>query len=142
MNLRAVGVRNTGSGPRPEPRSRTARDGTYKNDSDSVSLTHAQLVAEAQAGTPIVTLTAALRSGYGTGRAAAAALARHRRLRRSPAIRRSRRLAAGAGDPPAFTVTGTDVRGDAALFVDGAPATGTLTCTGYRSWATSRSTSP
>ena len=34
----------------------------------------------------------------------------------------------GAANPPAFTVEGTDVRSDGLIFVDGAPATGTISC--------------
>ncbi|MCX5737648.1 MAG: hypothetical protein NTZ61_03985, partial [Proteobacteria bacterium] len=128
-NLRAVGVRNAGGGLAKESFSFRS-DGTYKNDPQTVSLTRAQLVAEAQAGTSILTATAALRSGLqvpgigvpqpllgiGTGTGVTG----------DPPLPNF--VSGGASDPPAFTAVGTDVRTDAALFVDGAPATGTLTC--------------
>ena len=128
-NLRAVGVRNVGAGLAKESFSFRS-DGTYKNDPQTVSLTRAQLIAEAQAGTSILTATAALRSGLqvpgvgvpqpllgiGTGTGVTG----------DPPLPTF--ASGGAADPPAFTAIGTDVRTDAAIFVDGAPATGTITC--------------
>jgi YVTN family beta-propeller protein len=128
-NLRAVGVRDAGSGFARETFS-YRNDGTYKNDTQSLSLTRAQLIAEAQAGTSILTATAALRSGQqvpgfgvpqpvlgvGTGSGTTG----------DPPLPTF--SSSGSSDPPAFTAIGTDVRSDAALFVDGAPAAGTITC--------------
>jgi hypothetical protein len=128
-NLRVVGSRNFGSGLLPATFSFRS-DGTYKNNEETVSLTRAQLVAEAQAGTSILTATAALRSGLqvpgigvpqpllgiGTGLGVTG----------DPPLPNF--VSGGASDPPAFTAVGTDVRTNAVLFVDGAPATGTITC--------------
>jgi len=105
-------------------------DGTYKTADDAVSLTHAQLIAEAEAGTTIMTLTAQLRSGWGTdddpqpllGIAATGSNG----VTGDPPLPVV--TSANAGNPPAFSLVGTDVRSDATLFIDGAPATGTVTC--------------
>jgi YVTN family beta-propeller protein len=128
-NLRAVGVRNAGSGFSPIAFSFRS-DGTYKNDEQTVSLTRAQLVAEAQAGTSILTATAAMRSGQqvpGTGiPQPLLAVGTGSGVTGDPPLPVF--SSTGSSDPPAFTAVGTDVRSDAAVFVDGAPATGTLTC--------------
>ncbi len=128
-NLRVVGVRNVGSGFLPSTLSYRS-DATYKNDEQTVSLTRAQLVAEAQAGTAILTATAAMRSGQqvpGTGiPQPLLAIGTGTGVTGDPPLPNF--VSGGAADPPAFTAIGTDVRSDAAIFVDGAPATGTLTC--------------
>jgi YVTN family beta-propeller protein len=130
VNLRAVGVRDAGSGLAPITLSYRPADGTYKNGNDSVSLTHAQLVAEAQAGDAILTLTAALRARFGTTDGPqpllGACVAGCSTTTGDPALPNF--ATGGASDPPAFSVVGTDVRTDAAIFVDGAPVTGTLSC--------------
>jgi YVTN family beta-propeller protein len=128
VNLRGTGVRDVGAGFASQVFSFRS-DGTYKNNNDSVSLTRAQLIAEAQAGDLVVTFTAALRSGYGfvpqpllspgTGGCTGCG---------DPAIPNI--PAAAPADPPAFNATGVDVAVDATLLVDGQPAAGTLTCTG------------
>ena len=124
VNLRASGVRN-GTPIVFSYRS----DGTWKSGNDSVSLTHAQLVAEATAGSTLLTVTAALRSGYGTvpqpllspGTGGCTDCG-------DPAIPQI--AAAAPANPPAFSVTGVDVAAGATLFVDGQPAAGAAGCTG------------
>jgi YVTN family beta-propeller protein len=128
VNLRAIGTRNTGVGMLPLSLSYRP-DGTYKNDPATLSLTHAQLVAEAQAGTTIVTLTASLRSKFGAADGPQPLLGNCLGSCTTdtgdPALAN---LAIGGGDPPAFSVEGTDVRTDAVIFVNGAPASGTIGC--------------
>jgi hypothetical protein len=125
VNLRAVGVRNGGS----VVLSFRSEVGAYRNQNDSLSLTHAQLLGEAQAGTTTVTLTAALRSGYGNA------------LFPEPLLSTATLGVGATGDPPlpnitstnanppAFTVRGFDVRTDALVIVDGVQVAATLTCT-------------
>jgi YVTN family beta-propeller protein len=125
VNLRATGPRN-GAYTVLSYRA----DGTYKNASETVSLTRAQLLAEAQAGTSILTATGALRAGQqvpGTGvPQPLLAVGTGSGVTGDPPLRT---LTAGGGNPAAFTLTGTDVRADAVVFLDGAPAAGaTLTC--------------
>jgi YVTN family beta-propeller protein len=128
VNLRGLGMRRAGAGFTTQLLSYRA-DGTFKNANDSLSLTRAQLVAEAQAGDLVMTFTAQLRSGYGTvaepllspGAGGCGDCG-------DPAIPHV--TAAAPADPPAFSVTGVDVAAGAALFVDGQPATGTVGCTG------------
>ena len=126
VNLRAVGVRDAGAGFIPQTLSYRS-DGTYKNAPQSLSLTHAQLVAAAQAGTTIMTLTGALRSKFGAAPQPllGACVSGCSATTGDPALPN---FTIGAGDPPAFTVVGTDVRSDAAIFVNGSPATGTIGC--------------
>lgn len=128
VNLRVAGVRDGGSGLAPILLSYRS-DATYKNNTQTITLTHAQLVAEAQAGTTIVTVTGALRSKFGTAESPqpllGACVAGCSTVTGDPELPN---FATGAGDPPAFTVVGTDVRSDALVFVNGAPATGTIVC--------------
>ena len=65
VNLRGLGVQDSGFGMSPLLVSYRS-DGTFKNSNDFISLTHAQVIAAAQAGTLVMTFTAALSSGYGT----------------------------------------------------------------------------
>lgn len=106
-------------------------DGTYKNDNDSVSLSRAQLLAEAQAGTLVLTLTAQLRSAWGTATGAMPLLAPigtgSNGVTGDPPLPRT--TSGNAGNPPAFTVLGTDVRPGATILVDGSPVAGALGCT-------------
>ena len=129
VNLRAVGVRDTGSGPKPVALSYRT-DGTYKDNPQALSLTHAQLIAEAQAGTTILTLTGALRSKFGTAEGPqpllGACLTGCSSTTGDPSLPRF--STSGSSNPAAFSVVGTDVRSDAAIFVNGAPATGTIAC--------------
>jgi len=126
VNLRAVGVRDAGAGLIPQTYSYRS-DGTYKNDAQTLSLTHAQLVAGAQAGTTIMTLTGAFRSTFGTAPQPllGACVSGCSATTGDPALPN---FSTGAGDPPAFTVVGTDVRADAFILVNGSPATGTIGC--------------
>jgi hypothetical protein len=123
VNLRAAGLRN-GSTILLSYRGETGGT-TYKDA--TVELTHAQMLAEAQVGNLLVTLTAHLRNaaadpqpllaqnGVGNGTTGDPPL---------PSL-----SSGGSSDPPAFTVIGADVMSGARIFVDGAPATGaTLGC--------------
>jgi hypothetical protein len=113
-------------------------DGTYKNDNDSISLTRAQLIAEAQAGTLVLPLTAHLRSGWG-GPNGLAPLLDHvgsgsNGVTGDPPLPVVN--SGSASNPPALTLLGTSVRTDAVILLDGQPATATLSCspdlvTGY-----------
>jgi hypothetical protein len=94
---------------------------------DTFSLTPAALRAEAANGTTFLTLTAHLRANANTSRqpllstagtpTAATAIG-------DPPLP----LFSATGSPPAFNVRGDDVSTAAAIFVDGALASGTLTC--------------
>jgi hypothetical protein len=125
VNLRAAGLRNGIS----VVLSYRSEAGAYRNQNDSLSLTHAQLLSEAQAGTTTVTLTAALRSGYGNV------------LFPEPLLSTATlgigptgdppipNITTGGANPPAFNVRGVDVRSDAVVLVDGVQVAATLTCT-------------
>ena len=124
VNLRADGVRNgfqVGL---------SFANNTYTEDYGSYSLTRAQLIGEAQAGTTTVTLTAALRPNWGTDNGPqpllGLATTGTNGVTGDPPIPV---IASGsASNPPPITLVGTDVRSDATLFIDGAPITGTLSC--------------
>jgi hypothetical protein len=121
VNLRGVGVRDAA----PLVLSYRA-DGTYKNGSDALSLTRAELLAEAQAGTLSMAFTAALRRNFGKD------------THRQPLISVSSNGDGNGTNPdipllPAdnpMTLRAVDVRGDATIFWDGAPIGGTLSCVG------------
>jgi YVTN family beta-propeller protein len=120
VNLRGVGLR----GGMKVELSWDAPNGRYKVGSGSLTLTQAELLAEAQAGTTLATLTAQLRSGVSGGR--------------QPLLATSGSPGSGLiGDPPLpqltsghppFDVRGTRVSSTAAVFVDGQPASATLAC--------------
>lgn len=125
VNLRGTGMRG-GAGVTLSFRN----DGVYTDGSNNVLLTRPQLIAEAQAGTLIITLTAHLRSQWGQP-SGPQPLLDHVGTGSNgvtgdpplPVI-----TSGTASNPPAITVLGTDVRGDAAVFLDGRPATATLSC--------------
>lgn len=128
VNLRGVGLRDNGAGLTATTLSFRS-DGTYKDQTDAVSLTHAQVVAEAQAGSLMMTFTAALRSGYAVGAA--------QPLLSPPASGGCTNcgdpaipaISTTSADPPAFNVTGTSLTADASVVWDGAGVAGaTLTC--------------
>ena len=105
-------------------------NGTYTDDYGTVSLTRSQLISEAQAGTTIVTMTAELRSGWGTDNSPQPLLALTTTGTNGvtgdppiPVI-----SSANASNPPPITFVGTDVRTAVQFFIDGQPATATLTC--------------
>jgi YVTN family beta-propeller protein len=131
VNLRAVGVRDAGSGLAPIVLSYRS-DGTWKNANDSLVLTHGDLLAEAQAGTAILTATAGFRSGFqvpGTGTPQpllGACVSGCSNTTGDPPLPNISKN--GPSNPSPFTVVGTDVRQDATIFVDGQPASGTLGC--------------
>jgi len=129
VNLRAEGVRDAGAGLAPVVLSYRS-DGTYKNANDALVLTRAQLLAEAQSGAALLTFTGTPRAGMqvpGTGTPQPLlGVGTGTGVSGDPPLPN---LTAGGGNPGAFTLQGTDVRSDAVVFLDGAPATGaTLTC--------------
>jgi hypothetical protein len=129
VNLRVNGTRDAGAGPAVINLSYRS-DGTYKNSAQTLSLTHAQLIAEAQAGTSNLTLVGSFRSGQqvpGTGvPQPLLAVGTGTGVTGDPPLPQ---MSATGGDPGAFTVVGTDVRSDGVVFLDGAPMTGaTLAC--------------
>jgi len=125
VNLRAVGSRDAGGASFVPVTLSYRPDGTYKSANDSVSYDHAGLIAAAQAGTLVVTLTGHLPQNHGdeaypmpllsvttTGDANGT----------NPAI--------PMGENP-MTIAGIDVRDDARVYVDGVLDTGaTVTCQG------------
>jgi YVTN family beta-propeller protein len=122
VNLRGTGVRN-GSLITLSYRAGT---NDYRNGSDSVILTQAQLVAEAQAGTLNLMMTAALSGNFGKDDY------------RQPLLSITNLGDAGGTNPdipflPAddpMQLVGIDVRSDATIFMDGAPVAGTISCVG------------
>jgi YVTN family beta-propeller protein len=96
----------------------------YVVGTGSVTLTRAALLAEAQAGTTLATLTAHLRSGVTNGR--------------QPLLATTGAIGNGlVGDPPLprlaslhppFNVAATDVSSTATVVVDGQPVSAVLTC--------------
>jgi YVTN family beta-propeller protein len=123
VNLQGSGLRN-GSPITLSFRS----DGTYKNDDNSLSLTRSQLESEAQGGTLLITLTASLRSGWGSVPQPLLApnTTDTNGVTGDPPIPVI--PAANASNPGPFTLTGTDVNSTAGMFLDGAPLTATLSC--------------
>lgn len=122
VNLRGVG-RRSGA---PTTLSYRAATNDYRNANDSLIRTQAQLVSEAQAGTLNLTMTAALSENFGKDDY------------RQPLLSVTN-LGNGnntnpdipflPGDNP-MDLVGIDVRSDAAIFLDGAPRAGTISCVG------------
>lgn len=125
VNLRAVGRRD---GKRTTLSYRAATN-DYRSGTDAVIRTQAQLVAEAQAGTLNMTMTAALSENFGKDDYRQPLLsvinkgddAAHGNT--NPAI-----PFLPAGNP--MDLVGIDVRSDATIFLDGAPRAGTISCVG------------
>jgi len=122
VNLRGVG-RRSGA---PITLSYRAPTNDYRNHNDSVILTQAQLVAEAQAGTTNLMMTASLSSNFGND------------AYRQPLLSITN-LGTANGTNPAIPflpgadpmqLVGIDVRSDATIFIDGAPVGGTISCVG------------
>jgi YVTN family beta-propeller protein len=120
VNLRGRGLRSGA----PVDLSYDAPAGHYIVGTGSVFLTQAALLAEAQLGTTLVTLTANLRSGVTNGV--------------QPLLSTAGTISTNViGDPPLpqlasghppFNVTATDVSSTASVFVDGQPVSAVLTC--------------
>lgn len=118
-NLRGSGVRNGA----PVTLSFRADTSLYAGEG-GVSLTRAQLVAEAQSGATQITFTDHLRENVGNGDFA------------QPLLATNTTGNGGTGDPPlpvltsptAMTLAGQTVRADAIALVDGVPVAATLTC--------------
>jgi YVTN family beta-propeller protein len=125
VNLRAEGIRN-GS---PVLLSYRETLGVYRNSNDTLTLTHGDLLAEAQAGTTVLTLTAALRSGYGKAAYPQPLLSTATSGAGATGDPPLPQITAGGSNPPAFTVRGLDVRSDAVVLVDGVQVSAALTCT-------------
>jgi YVTN family beta-propeller protein len=119
VNLRGTGVR----GGAPMTLSYRSDLSAYTGDG-ALSLTQAQLVAEAQAGITEITLTAQLRENVGKDEFL------------EPLIATSTTGNGATGDPPLpvlpagnpMTLSGVTVRSDAVVLVDGQPVAATLTC--------------
>jgi YVTN family beta-propeller protein len=126
VNLRAVGRRDAAGTMVPVAYSYRAAEGVYKNSNDAQVFTRAELLAEAEAGTAILTVTAALPQNFGSDD--------HRQPLLSVATLGNGPL--GNPDLPIlpqdapFTLAAVDVRGDAVILVDGLAVAGTLTCVG------------
>jgi hypothetical protein len=128
VNLRGVGVRDTGAGFGSLLTFSFRNTGLYTDTAGTTSLSHAQLISEAQAGQLVMTFTAALRSGYGLDPQPLLALGSSGGCTQcgDPAIPS---IASTASDPPAFQVRGDKLTSDAAVVWDGAGVAGsTLAC--------------
>ncbi|MCZ6783718.1 MAG: hypothetical protein O7G30_10470, partial [Proteobacteria bacterium] len=124
VNVRAVGRRNGGL----TTLSYLGGPAVYLGN-NNLQLTHAQMVAEAQAGTSVMTLTGHLRKNVGLATHPMPLLAQLGTGSGTTGDPPLPRISAnGSADPPAFTVTGIDVRSDALLLLDGVFVAGTLTC--------------
>jgi hypothetical protein len=120
VNLRAVGLY---SGTPTTFSFRT--DGTYKDTNNVISRTPSQLRSDASAGTALVTLTAALRQNVGALNVLPQPLLAPNGSDGGP----------NTGDPDLpssdpMTIRGVNVRSGPSLFVDGALAGGSVTCSG------------
>lgn len=122
-NLRGVGRRN---GVLVTLSYQAATD-DYRNGDASLIRTRGQLVSEAQAGTLNLMLTAALSVNFGSD------------AYRQPLLSLTTTANGTSGTNPAIPflpgadpmqLVGIDVRSDATIFLDGAPAAGTISCTG------------
>jgi YVTN family beta-propeller protein len=103
-----------------------ATAGNYLMASGSESLSRAALLAEAQTGTTLATLTAQLRSGVSNGSqpllsTATTAVIGNGRVGDPPLPNLT------SGSPP-FALEGVDVSATATVFVDGQPVSATLVC--------------
>jgi YVTN family beta-propeller protein len=125
VNLRATGTRQQGGSFLWTTLS-YRQDGTYKNAGGSVSLTRAQLIAEAAAGTAVMTLTGAMGQNFGAET--------HRQPLLSVTSTADVTTTGPAipilpGDHP-MDLIGIDVRGDAQILLNGEVVGGTIACTG------------
>ncbi len=127
VNLRAVGVRDTGNGARPLLLSYRAASDSYLDRTDAISVTRAQLIAEALAGDTVITMTGTLSKNYGSDD--------YRQPLLSVVSNGSGLL--GNPDIPIFESTvlthnlvGIDVRSDANIILDGEVVGGSFTCVG------------
>jgi YVTN family beta-propeller protein len=124
VNLRAKGVRDAGFGFFPITLSWRADTSDYKNK--FVTLSHADMINEAQAGTLIVTLTAGLGQNHGKASFPQPLLAPNTT---ADGPTGNPDLPVLPGDNP-MTVAGIDVRSDAGILVDGQSASGSISCSG------------
>jgi len=126
VNLRATGARRQ-SGVFLWTTLSYRDDGTYKSATDGLSLTRAELIAEAAAGNAVMTLTGALPGNFGaeTHRQPLLSVATTADVAPlgSPAL-----PILPAGNP--MSLIGIDVRGDASILLDGEVVAGTILCTG------------
>jgi YVTN family beta-propeller protein len=100
--------------------------GSYTNG--TVTLTPAQLRAEAAVGTTFLTLTAHLRQNSGSAPQPLLATAAAPNTSSAIGDPPLPAFTASTTNPPALTLAGTTVSATAWILVDGAPVTGTLTC--------------
>jgi YVTN family beta-propeller protein len=123
VNLRATGMRN--GSPITLSWRGDAGSAVYKNG--ATELTHAQLMAEAQAGTLLVTLTAQLRSATADLMPLIGTATTGSGTTGDPPL--PTMGTGGSANPPAFNVSGFDVRTTARVFLDGQPVAGaTISC--------------
>ncbi len=126
VNLRIAGRREAAGTMVPVTLSYRAAEGVYKNSNDAQVFTRAELLAEADAGTAILTVTAALPQNFGSDD------------HRQPLLSVTTLSDGPLGNPDLpilpqdapFSLAAVDVRGDAVILVDGLAAAGTLTCVG------------
>ena len=124
VNLRAVGARFTGGAFLWTTLSYRS-DGTYKSADGTLSLTRADLIAEAAAGTAVMTLTGTLPQNFGLD------------THRQPLLTLLTTGQGPLGNPDLLLLPGDhpmdfaaiDIRGDAQIVLDGAVVGGTITCT-------------
>jgi cytochrome c553 len=130
VSLRGVGIRDPGTGFAKLKLSFVPASGNY--ESGSLSLTRQQLLTEARAAGLVMTFTAQLRNHAGDPEEP------------QPLLATAIDAVGQPNDPPLpvlsqnapMLLAGTDVLESSALFVDGAPVAGALTCVGG-SFATS-----
>jgi hypothetical protein len=129
VNLRGVGVRDTGAGFGAVETFSFRSNGLYTDTPGTTSLSRAQLIAAAQAGDLVMAFTAALRPGHGVDPQPLLSPPASGGCTNcgDPAIPS---IASTAADPPAFAVRAEKLTADAAVVWDGAGVAGAaLTCT-------------
>jgi hypothetical protein len=125
VNLRAVGTRRAGTTFAWIVLS-YRDDGTYKNANDSISLTRAELIAEAAAGDLVLTLTGALPQNFGAD------------THRQPLLSVNTIASGPTGNPDLpklpednpMNLRAIDVRGDAVILLNGEVVSGSISCVG------------
>jgi hypothetical protein len=125
VNLKGIGVRNPGGGFAAIALNFKHGAGVYKSGNGNVTLTRAQIIAEAQAGDLFITFTGHLPGNFGKA------------THHQPLLAPFGTGSGPTGDPglpqdpgpgSPMLLTGIDVRSDAVLYVDGQPVTGSIVC--------------
>ncbi|MDJ0868282.1 MAG: YncE family protein [Myxococcota bacterium] len=123
VNLRGSGVRGGGA------TAISYRHGLDDYVTRNAALSRAAMIAEAQAGTLNVTLTAFLAANYGKPDYHQPLLAPNTTADDPSIANWNPDLPVLPGDDP-MTLTGIDVRSDAIIYMDGVPVGGTISCVG------------